>query len=173
MDLGLPLRYHLVVILPMYYPVHPATKAMVNTWIGDSPVWVYDGPCPLCNRVVSFLSWADKDERFRYVVQQSAVGTELAKAYFNLGPTDDIQTLNIQEEVWLATKHGLYTGADAALQSLVLTGGFWTLIGKLGLSIPKGLREAVYGWVSRNRYQMFKTYVCQLPAQKMLKAYQG
>lgn len=156
------------------YLVHPDQQAALRRWIGSTPVLVYDGPCPLCNRVVKFLLWADTKQRLLYTTQQMDAGQALLR-YYDLGLTkvDDQQDQAIQptltNEVWLATDGRLYTGADAALQTLISIGGFWALMGRVGLWFPTRFRDWVYAWISRNRYDLLSPFACELPNHKRLQ----
>ena len=94
--------------------------------------------------------------------------------YYDLGPAkvDDLQDPAIlptlTDEVWLATDDKLYTGADAALQTLKRIGGIWALLGRVGKWFPTRFRDGVYAWISRNRYDLLSPFACGLPNHKQL-----
>jgi predicted DCC family thiol-disulfide oxidoreductase YuxK len=141
-------------------------KLNANTAVNltfSHPILLYDGPCPLCNRVVKFLLAADKNKVLMYAAQQ----TKEAEYIIDLYQIQDTSTLT--EVVWLATPEGLYLADEAALRTLVLLKGPWGVVGKVGLWFPKFLRRWVYNWVSRNRYAMFKPFNCELPAQQRFR----
>lgn len=74
----------------------------------------------------------------------------------------------LTDEVWLATDDRLYTGADAALQTLISIGGIWAFLGRVGLWFPTRFRDWVYAWISRNRYDLLSPFTCELPNHKRL-----
>ena len=94
--------------------------------------------------------------------------------YYDVGSANGVGALNraiqhtLTEEVWLATGDRLYTGADAALQTLISIGGIWAYLGKVGKWFPTRFSNWVYAWISRNRYDLLSPFACELPNHKQL-----
>jgi predicted DCC family thiol-disulfide oxidoreductase YuxK len=123
------------------------TAPATNRW-SDDDVILYDGVCVFCSRWIRFIAARDTDSRFRFTAIQSGYGTRLARA-FGIDP-DDPDTN--------AVIHGgeAYFKSDAALTVLSkLPGWGWVRVLRL---VPKGLRDAVYNLVARNRYRIFGKY---------------
>ena len=124
--------------------------------------------------MVKFLLWADTKQRLLYTTQQQDAGQALLR-YYNLEPANaeapqDQETNHaMREEAWLATTDTLYTGADAAFQTLIYIGGIWALMGRVGLWFPTRFRNWVYAWISRNRYDLLSPIACELPNHKRLQ----
>ena len=124
----------------------------------DDDVIVYDGVCIFCSRWIRFVAIRDVNHRFRFTAIQSPYGTRLAQA-FGIDP-DDPDTN--------AVVHGgvAWFKSDAALTVLgSLPGWQWTRVLR---SVPKPVRDAVYGLVARNRYRIFGKYeACFVPDTEM------
>ncbi len=114
----------------------------------DDDVILYDGVCVFCSRWVRFVAARDVGRRFRFTAIQSGYGTRLAQA-FGIDPCDPDTN---------AVVHGgeVFFKSDAALTVLSnLPGWAWVRVLR---SVPKPLRDAVYGLVARNRYRIFGKY---------------
>jgi predicted DCC family thiol-disulfide oxidoreductase YuxK len=124
----------------------------------DDDVILYDGVCVFCSRWVRFVGARDVKKRFRFTAIQSGYGTRLAQA-FGINP-DDPDTN--------AVIHGgeAFFKSDAALTVLSnLPGWRWT---RALRAVPKPLRDALYGFVARNRYRIFGKYEeCFVPDAEM------
>jgi predicted DCC family thiol-disulfide oxidoreductase YuxK len=119
------------------------------------PIVFFDGVCGLCNRSVDWLLTRDRRAVLRFAPLQGETARRM------LGPLDD------DPERWsmvLVDSTGQYWSSDAAIRIARHLGGRWAVIGYL-LVIPRGLRDAVYGWVARNRYRLFgRRESCRLPS---------
>lgn len=59
---------------------------------------------------------------------------------------------------------GTYVRSDAVLHALSYVGGFYRFLSTAGRVIPRGLRDAAYRFVARNRYRWFgHRDTCRLP----------
>jgi predicted DCC family thiol-disulfide oxidoreductase YuxK len=120
----------------------------------DDDLILYDGVCVFCSRWVRFVIARDVAGHFRFTPIQSAYGTRLAQAF---GIDADDPDTN-------AVIHGgvAYFKSDAALTVLSCLPR-WGLVRVL-FAVPKGLRDAVYDLVARNRYRLFGKYdACFVP----------
>lgn len=121
-----------------------------------SAVIVFDGVCALCNRWVRFLLRFDRKGRYRFAAMQGQQGSAMLRAH-GLDPQDPMSFL-------LLDAQGTWTDTDAILRVLAGLGGGWRLSGVLKV-LPRGLRDAAYRALARNRYRWFgRNDACHLPA---------
>ncbi len=123
------------------------------------PVVLFDGVCNLCNGVVQFVIKRDKTGQFLFSSLQSDAGQQILK-YYNL-PTKDFDS-------FVLIKNGeLYTKSDAAILLYGSLGGVWSVF-KIFKWIPKGIRDAVYAIIARNRYNWFgQKESCMVPTPEL------
>ena len=113
-----------------------------------------DGVCVFCSRWVRFVLDRDRDRRFRFLPIQSTRGRALAVRH---GIDPDAPRTNavvLDGRVWFKS--------DAALKVLAVLPGFRPAAA-LRLA-PRGLRDAVYDLIARNRYRLFgRADTCMVP----------
>ena len=124
---------------------------------------LYDGVCGLCNRAVQFLLKRDRHDRLRFAsLQSDFAATALKRHGMDHQDLDTVYAvLNYDEagEVLLAK-------GDAILFFAKAIGGVWN-IARLGKIIPRPIRNWLYDFVARHRYQVFGKYdACMLPDPK-------
>lgn len=131
---------------------------MLNTSL-DKPILLFDGVCNLCNGFVQFVIKRDSKERYLFTSLQSKAGQEiLAKVGL---PQDEIST------VVLYDRGKVYTHSDVALRMVKDLGGLWPLLAVFSI-IPKSIRDQIYNWVARNRYNWFgQRDSCMLPTPEL------
>lgn len=118
----------------------------------------FDGVCNLCNLTVDFLIRTDTQDIFRYGPLQGKTARELL-------PQDLVLPLSTLVVYDTETKM-FYTESDGALYIARFLGLPYSLVGWAHL-IPKTMRDAVYRWISRHRYQLFgQRKTCRLPNDK-------
>ncbi len=123
------------------------------------PILLFDGVCNLCNRSVQFVIRHDAAERFRFAALQSNFGKELLEKH-GLSPND-------LDTVVLIHKGRAATRSDAALKVLHLLGWPWSMAAVF-LMLPKGIRDAVYRQIARNRYRWFgQQEQCMIPTPEL------
>jgi predicted DCC family thiol-disulfide oxidoreductase YuxK len=121
---------------------------------------LYDGVCGLCNGAVQFLLKRDRHDRLRFASLQSDFAAALLKRH-----GIDHQDL---DTVYVVLNSGeanevLLAKSDAFLQLAKVIGGVWS-IARLGRIIPRPIRNWLYDFVARHRYQVFGKYeACMLP----------
>ncbi len=121
----------------------------------DHPILFFDGVCNLCNGFVQFVIKRDPKAVFRFAPLQSEEGREVLENA-NLS-TEELST------VVLYWKGEIYTHSDVPLEVAKLLGGGWQLFYIFRI-IPKGIRNAIYDWVARNRYRWFgRKESCMIP----------
>ncbi|MES2860963.1 MAG: DCC1-like thiol-disulfide oxidoreductase family protein [Pseudomonadota bacterium] len=108
----------------------------------DRGVVVFDGDCVMCSRSARMVLERDRRGRFRVLAAQSALGRALYRHY---GLDDrDLSTFILIQDGVASFK------SDAVLRVTEQLGGIHCLAGLLRI-IPRGLRDAGYDWVARNR----------------------
>ncbi len=116
---------------------------------------LFDGVCNLCCSSVRFIIKRDKQRKFQF----SSLQSDFAKKILSAHKLDDtIKT------IVLIKNDKPYLRSDAALEISSELSGLWPLLYSLKI-IPRFIRDSVYSFIARNRYQWFgKTDVCWLPS---------
>jgi len=116
---------------------------------GGHVVVIFDGECNVCNGWADFLLRFDKKDIFRFAALQSEVGTRLANG--------------VEGSIVLVDGSAVLVRSDAVLRMLALLGFPFSLAG-IARVIPRGLRDAVYDFVARNRIKWFgRRDTCRVP----------
>jgi predicted DCC family thiol-disulfide oxidoreductase YuxK len=122
------------------------------------PAWVpplkdaerifYDGHCGLCHRVVRFVLAEDITGTFRFApLQSEAFQTILSKQ----------KQTEIPDSVVVETSDGkLLFRSGAVLHIMRSLGGIWRISAAIGGVIPTSLLNAVYDFIARIRYRLFR-----------------
>ncbi len=125
----------------------------------NHPVLLFDGVCNLCDGLVQFIIKWDEKARFRFASLQSEIGQELARQA-GLDPSDMGTAILYDEEEF-------HLKSDMALGVARNLGGLWGVFGIFRI-IPRSVRDGVYDWVARNRYQWFgKKEGCMIPTPEL------
>jgi predicted DCC family thiol-disulfide oxidoreductase YuxK len=125
-----------------------------------NPIVLYDGVCGLCNGAVQFLLKRDRHDRLRFASLQS----DFAATLLGRHGVDhhDLDTVYVVLNPGEANE-ALLAKSDAFLQLAKVIGGVWG-IARLGKIIPRPIRNWLYDFVARHRYQVFGKYeACMLP----------
>ena len=118
-------------------------------------ILLFDGHCSLCNGAVDFVLKRDIRKKLLLASIQGTAGQGVLKKYEL--PPSYLDTLVLVEE------GKVYLGSTAALRVARFLGGGWPLFYGL-IVIPKGVRDRIYQWISRNRYQWFgRRDTCRIP----------
>ena len=118
-------------------------------------ILLFDGHCSLCNGAVDFVLKRDIRKKLLLASIQGTAGQGVLKKYEL--PPSYLDTLVLVEE------GKVYLGSTAALRVARFLGGGWPLFYGL-IIIPKGVRDRIYQWISRNRYQWFgRRDTCRMP----------
>jgi predicted DCC family thiol-disulfide oxidoreductase YuxK len=119
-------------------------------------ILLFDGHCSLCNAAVDFVLKRDPKKNLLLASIQEPAGQGVLKKYQL--PPSYLDTLVLVEE------GKVYLGSTAALRVARLLGGGWPLFYGL-IIIPKGIRDRIYQWISRNRFQWFgRRDTCRIPS---------
>lgn len=121
-------------------------------------ILLFDGHCSLCNAAVDFVLKRDAKKKLLLASIQGPAGQRVLKKYQL--PPSYLDTLVLVEQ------GKVYLGSTAALRVARLLGGGWPLFYSL-IIIPKGLRDRIYQWIGKHRYQWFgRRASCRIPTAK-------
>ena len=130
-----------------------------------NPILLFDGVCNLCNNTIQQIIKADKDGVFRFAALQSDFGKEQLEQ-FNL-KGDYLKT------IVLIYDDKAYSRSDAALETARLLGRLWAVLYVFKI-IPPFIRNAVYDFISNNRYRWFgKQESCMIPTPELKARFLG
>ena len=126
----------------------------------NKKIILFDGVCNLCEASVQFVIQHDKKDIFRFVALQSELGQ---KIIHHIG----IQNQNIDSVILYKPGVAYYYKSSAALQIAKNLGGFYHF-GTFFKIIPTGLRNVLYDFVAKNRYQWYgKKESCMIPTAEL------
>lgn len=126
---------------------------------------LFDGVCNLCTGVVKFSVKQDKKGKLRYASLQS----EVAKTIMRKHNLDENQLKTFV----FVDNDKIYTRSTAGLKLLSSFGGLWTLVYAF-IIVPRPIRDAVYDFISRNRYRWFgKEESCMIPSPEIRARFLG
>jgi predicted DCC family thiol-disulfide oxidoreductase YuxK len=121
---------------------------------------LYDGVCGLCNRLVAFLLRHDRRDQFRFAPLQSELAQTLLRRY-GLDP-NDFDTVVVLADFRQSAERAL-NRSEAAIWAIARLGGMWRIFAIAQL-IPLSVRESLYRFIARRRYQIFEKYdSCPIP----------
>ncbi len=120
---------------------------------------LFDGICNLCNSTVSFIIRWDSKAHFRFAALQSKKGKYLLLKY---------NITQEQESTLFYLRNGeCLKRSTAILYILKDLGGIWKCFYPL-IYLPNRLRDAIYTFVSQNRYRLFgKRDRCMIPTPEL------
>ena len=128
-----------------------------TTPVVPKPLLLFDGECGLCARTVRFVLARDRVGRLRFASLQSDLGRSVL-VESGLDP-DALSTLVLLDE-----EGRVWTRSDAALRVAGDLRWPWRWA-RVGLVVPRGVRDLVYRFVARYRISWFGTAdACELPA---------
>ncbi|RYD77175.1 MAG: thiol-disulfide oxidoreductase DCC family protein [Sphingobacteriales bacterium] len=120
------------------------------------PVILFDAVCNLCNSSVQYVIKNDKDALFKFASLQSNSGQHLLQKHAL--PQEDFTSFVLIEN------DTAYIRSTAALRvARRLSGPVKLLYGFI--IVPAFIRDAVYNFISKNRYRWFgKKDSCMIPS---------
>lgn len=123
------------------------------------PIVLFDGVCNLCNNAVQFIIRHDKKKQFLFTSLQSEAGQKLLQEY-------DLPVNELNSFI-LIDNNKANTRSTGALKVFKKLDGGWPLLYAF-IIIPKFIRDAVYNWVRKNRYNWFgKKDECMIPTPEL------
>jgi predicted DCC family thiol-disulfide oxidoreductase YuxK len=115
----------------------------------------FDGVCGLCDHFITFMVDADRENVLKFATQQ---GDEFQKPEMK-----KLVTPQMGDSIFYLKGDKIYSKSNAVLTALSDLGGVWKLLLLLKV-IPAPIRDVVYDFIAKNRYQMFgKHETCRLP----------
>jgi predicted DCC family thiol-disulfide oxidoreductase YuxK len=140
---------------PFSYRDDPAVPAFPD----DKPIIIFDGHCVFCSGWARLVLRWDRRGVFRLAPAQTPLGEALYRHY-GLDPAD--YETNILLEGGVARFK-----ADGTIRMATLLGWPWRVAGAARL-LPRGLIDAAYDLVARNRMRIFgRSAVCYRPDPAM------
>jgi predicted DCC family thiol-disulfide oxidoreductase YuxK len=122
-------------------------------------VILFDGVCNLCSSSVQFIINRDPTGKFKFASLQSAYGQ---KQLDQLG----LDRSNLFSII-LLKQNRFYQQSDAALEVARELSSLWPAFYIFKI-LPRFFRDAIYDWISRNRYRWFgKKDACWLPSTEL------
>jgi predicted DCC family thiol-disulfide oxidoreductase YuxK len=115
---------------------------------GQHPLIVFDGLCVLCSANAQFVLRRDRARRFRLTAAQSPLGQALYRHFALIREDGDYDTMLVIEDGRLLTE------SDAAIAIARGLGRPYSLAAAAAI-VPRGLRDAVYRLIARNRFRLF------------------
>jgi predicted DCC family thiol-disulfide oxidoreductase YuxK len=122
----------------------------------SAAVILFDGVCNLCNGFVQFVINHDPAGHFQFASLQSEVGRALLASH-------GVSVAATPETVLLVENGTVYSHSTAALRVLRGLQAPWSWF-YAAIVVPQVVRDAVYRFVARHRYQWFgHRDACMLP----------
>lgn len=126
----------------------------------DKEIILFDGICNFCNKTVLKIINYDKKNKFIFTSLQSDIGKKIT---MHLA----IDTLKIDSIILYSPGISYDIKSTAALKIMNKFGGFWKLTQVL-LIIPEGIRNIIYDFIAKNRYNWFgKKKECMIPSKNI------
>ncbi|MBM7647729.1 putative DCC family thiol-disulfide oxidoreductase YuxK [Bacillus ectoiniformans] len=123
---------------------------------------LFDGTCLFCQRSVQFILKRDPEGYFKFGSLQSEKGQKLLHQY-NVKRDLDSVVLIKNDQVFMKSSAALEIGKH-------LKGGYRIL--SVLKVIPAPIRDAVYDWFAKHRYQWFgKSESCMMPSPEFKKRF--
>lgn len=115
------------------------------------PIIFYDGQCALCDKSVQFIIRYDVNSVFRFAALQSNLAKELVGSEASF------------DSFILWDNNKVFQRSTAALKTLKKLGGLWQLA-YVFMIVPSFIRDGIYNYIAKNRYQWFGKYdQCKIP----------
>ena len=125
----------------------------------DRSIILFDGVCNLCNSSVQFIIKHDKKKQFLFTSLQSDAGQEILLQ-------NKIENLNFKT-ILLVENNNLFTKSTAILKISKKLNGIYPLFYAF-IIVPTFIRDGIYNFISKNRYQWFgKKESCMIPTEDL------
>ncbi len=121
---------------------------------------LFDGVCNLCDASVQFIIKHDSNDVFRYAPLQNEVGQDIIKRF-------NIDTSKLDSILLYSENGGIDYKSTAALK-IASQLGFPRNLLIVFYIIPAFIRNWVYDYVAKNRYQWYgKKEACMIPTPEL------
>ena len=130
-------------------------RGNLHDWDRHEKIIVFDGICNFCNAIVNFTTDRDPQRKFKFSTLQSEGAQRIL---------EELELSKIDSPTMFVIESGcVFTKSTAALRVVRQLDSFWPLLYAFIL-IPRPIRDTVYDFVARNRYQwMGKSESCRVP----------
>ena len=133
---------------------------MHDAGLREAHIVLFDGVCNLCHGSVQFILRHEPAPIVRFASIQSDAGKELLAG---CGLPRDFSDAVIYIE-----NGQVHQGATAALRIGQRLKFPWSMLASVGLLVPTGIRDYIYGHIGRHRYQWFgRTDLCIVPTETL------
>ena len=144
-------------------PIQLELENKISKEYNNKGILLFDGVCNFCDSAINFVIKHDKKNHFLFASLQSDFAKEICKNY-DVNPT-------ALETMILIENGKIYTKSHAALRVNLNLNGLYPLLYGF-IIIPPFIRDAVYNWISKNRYKWFgKKDNCMIPDDKIKKKF--
>jgi predicted DCC family thiol-disulfide oxidoreductase YuxK len=125
-----------------------------------SPIVFFDGVCNLCSESVQFIIKNDHKNLFKF----SSLQSEFAQKTL---ANNNIKEITDSRTIILLTNNTTYTKSDAVLRIAKHLRFPFNLL-YIFIIVPPFIRNAIYDFVSKNRYRWFgKKAECWIPNETL------
>ena len=123
----------------------------------NSNLILFDGLCNFCNFWVNFIIDHDDKRYFKFASLQSDIAQRILIE-------KKIDTFKI-DSIILVVKENVFFKSSATLQIAKNLNGFWKTLYIFSV-IPSPLRDLIYDFIAKNRYNWFgKRERCRVPSK--------
>lgn len=141
-----------------------------------APVVLFDGECNMCNGTVHFVLDHERGTSLRFAALQSDAARDLLDGLVGAERSRSLRTgdgpLGPGSFV-LVEGDRVSLASTAALRLCAYLRAPWRWLGAL-VVVPRPIRDAVYGFVGRNRYRWFgRTATCRVPSPDLASRFLG
>lgn len=121
---------------------------------------LFDGVCNLCNDSVLRVIKFDNKNIFMFAALQSEIGNTVTHHL-------NIDTKKVDSIILYDPGVAYYVKSTAALKIMKDFGGLWK-ISQLGFLFPEVVRNFIYDFIAKNRYNWFgKKETCMIPTPEL------
>jgi predicted DCC family thiol-disulfide oxidoreductase YuxK len=118
----------------------------------------YDGLCGLCDASVQWILRRDRQKAFVFAPLQGETAQRHGVATTEPDPTSMV--------VVVPGEGAALEASDAVLAVVARLGFPWSVF-TIGRILPRRIRDAMYGWLARNRYRISRRLeACRLPTEE-------
>lgn len=137
----------------------------------DAPVILFDGTCNFCDAVLHFVIDRERGGVLKFAALQSEGGRAILEGSTSAEHARDLRGgvngSGDPDSVVLIEGDRLYTHSAAALRIARYLRWPWSWFGVF-VVVPRPIRDAVYRWFARHRYQWFgKAAACRVPTPEL------
>ncbi|WP_179344941.1 thiol-disulfide oxidoreductase DCC family protein [Winogradskyella ursingii] len=134
---------------------------MIQNIPKDKQLILFDGVCNLCNSSVVYVIKRDKNDRFRFAPLQSEIGQNVIEKF-------KINTENTDSILLYDPKEDKITYKSTAALKIAANLNFPINILSFFLIVPVFIRNWVYDYIAKNRYQWYgKKESCMIPTPEL------